>query len=703
MRRILVWLSLLVLTARVDAQPPVRYVHDGLGRLLAVIDPSADTAVYGYDEVGNLLSIRRYASSTVSVITFSPGAGPVGTTVTIAGTGFSATPSQNTVTFGGRAGVVASSSGTEVVVTVPAGATSGPISVTTPSGSATSATPFTVSDGGVPTITGINPRIGGDGTRVTITGTNFASDPARNATAFNTRWARVDTAAATSLSTSVPIAAGSGHITVATDRGTATSGDDFFVPPAPYVATDVVATGRLGPPPASLTLAIDTPGKIGLAVFDGAVGERVTLNARQATMTAATLSVYGLDQTLMGSTSVTPSGGGLNLIIPAAGTYTVLVDPTGQSMGSLTLDTATPDLAPTALTAPASVSTQQVVPVSWTVKNQGTGAASRFTDTLYLSSSPVCCAGATSLAGWVAPTLPLASGASYSQSKSVTIPNVAAGSYYLHVWTDSWAGSGEVYESSETNNTRAVPVVVGVPDLTPTALTTPTSVSTQQTVSVSWTVRNQGTGAAQRFTDYLYLSPSSVCCAGATSLGGWLAPTLPLVSGASYTQTRTVTIPNVAAGAYYFHVWTDLWGGVGEVYEVSDGNNVRTAPVTVGVPDLTPTALTAPTSLPRQQLVNVTWTVKNQGSGVAQRFTDYLYLSPSSVCCTGATNLGGWLAPTLPLAAGVSYTQTKSVTIPNVPPGSYYLHVWTDFWGGAGEVYESNDTNNTRALAVIVQ
>ena len=703
MRRILVWLSLLVLTARVDAQQPVRYVHDGLGRLLAVIDPSADTAVYGYDAVGNLLSIRRYASSTTSIITFSPSAGPVGTTVTISGTGFSPTSGQNTVTVGGRPATVASSAPTEIVVTVPAGATSGPIGVTTLSGSATSATSFTVSDGGVPTITSITPRIGVEGTRVTVSGTNFASDPARNATAFNTRWARVDTATATSLSTSVPVATGSGHITVGTDRGTATSADDFFVPPAPYVATDVAATGRLGPPPASLMLAIDTPGKIGLVVFDGAAGDRVTLNARQATMTSATVAVYGLDQMLLGSTSVTPSGGALNLTLPTTGTYTVLVDPAAQSTGSITLDTGTPDLAPTALTAPASVSTQQVVAVSWTVKNLGTGAAPRFTDTLYLSPSSVCCVGAISLGGWLAPTLPLGSGVSYSQTKSVTIPNVAAGSYYLHVWTDSWAGSGEVYESSETNNTRAVPVVVGVPDLTPTSLAAPTSVSTQQAVSVSWTVKNQGTGAAQRFTDYLYLSPSSVCCTGAANLGSWLAPTLPLAGGASYTQTKTVTIPSVAAGNYYFHVWTDFWGGAGEVYEASDTNNVRTVPVTVGVPDLTPTTLTAPTSLVRQQSVAVTWMVKNQGTGAAQRFTDYLYLSPSSVCCAGATSLGGWLAPTLPLPGGASYTQTTNVTIPNVAPGSYYLHVWTDFWGGVGEVYESNETNNTRALAVTIQ
>jgi YD repeat-containing protein len=69
----------------------IDYVYDELGRLRAVIGPNSDTAVYNYDAVGNLLSISRQATSVVSIIDFSPKLGPVGTNVTIYGTGFSAT------------------------------------------------------------------------------------------------------------------------------------------------------------------------------------------------------------------------------------------------------------------------------------------------------------------------------------------------------------------------------------------------------------------------------------------------------------------------------------------------------------------------------------------------------------------------------------------------------------------------------------
>lgn len=85
------------------AQQPIRYIYDDLGRLVGVVDPAADTAVYSYDAVGNLLSIARFASTTVSIIAVSPGSGAVGATVTISGTGFSTTPGQNTVTFNGTA------------------------------------------------------------------------------------------------------------------------------------------------------------------------------------------------------------------------------------------------------------------------------------------------------------------------------------------------------------------------------------------------------------------------------------------------------------------------------------------------------------------------------------------------------------------------------------------------------------------------
>ncbi|MGH9204471.1 MAG: IPT/TIG domain-containing protein, partial [Vicinamibacterales bacterium] len=60
------------------------------------------------------------------------------------GTGFSATPSQNAVNFNGLAATVTSSTTTQLVTTVPVGATSGPIAVSTPLGSASSSAWFTV-------------------------------------------------------------------------------------------------------------------------------------------------------------------------------------------------------------------------------------------------------------------------------------------------------------------------------------------------------------------------------------------------------------------------------------------------------------------------------------------------------------------------------------------------------------------------------
>ena len=88
---------------------PVNYVYDELGRLVAVIDGTGASAVYVYDAVGNLTSIGRYTSGTVSILEFTPCNGPNGTTVTIYGTGFGSTPSQNTVTFNGVAATVTSS------------------------------------------------------------------------------------------------------------------------------------------------------------------------------------------------------------------------------------------------------------------------------------------------------------------------------------------------------------------------------------------------------------------------------------------------------------------------------------------------------------------------------------------------------------------------------------------------------------------
>ena len=120
----------------------ITYAYDSLGRLVGVVDGSGNAASYQYNNVGNLLSIATTNSSSLSIFTLSPNNGPVTTSVTIYGDGFSTTPSQNSVTFGGQAATVISSTQTTIATTVPTGAVTGNVTVTAPAGSASA--PFTV-------------------------------------------------------------------------------------------------------------------------------------------------------------------------------------------------------------------------------------------------------------------------------------------------------------------------------------------------------------------------------------------------------------------------------------------------------------------------------------------------------------------------------------------------------------------------------
>ena len=130
----LIFLFLLGFASPLWAQSgaSVQYVYDALGRLTTVVDPSGNVATYNYDAVGNLLSITNSTSSpsALAILGFSPTQGDAGTTVTIQGQNFSATPTANTVKFNGTTATVTAATANSLTTTVPADATTGPISVT---------------------------------------------------------------------------------------------------------------------------------------------------------------------------------------------------------------------------------------------------------------------------------------------------------------------------------------------------------------------------------------------------------------------------------------------------------------------------------------------------------------------------------------------------------------------------------------------
>ena len=324
-------------TANFSLEPGfIEYVYDGLNRLVGVTDLDSQSAKFSYDNVGNLQSISRGGPGAVFIIDTVPNAGPVGTTVTIYGTGFSENVNQNMVQFGTVSATVTSATTTELVTRVPETATTGAITVTTPAGAATNSAPFAVMDVG-PAIFSANPMIGTVGTPVTIDGTNFDNSIYNNRALFGTARATLNAASSTTISTSVPPSGSSGRISITTPSGTALAKTDFFVPPSPLTVADVEFTGRMEIGQ-SKPMTINAENKVGLMIFDGAAGQRVSLKLSAVNIPGSTsVLLKRPDGTNLSAANVTTSGGFIDVqTLPVSGTYTILVNPASTYTGSLT-------------------------------------------------------------------------------------------------------------------------------------------------------------------------------------------------------------------------------------------------------------------------------------------------------------------------------------------------------------------------------
>ena len=82
--------------------------------------------------------------TTPTISSFTPSSGIVGTSVTISGTNFSSTLSSNTVKFNGTTASLSSGNTTQLIATVPSGASTGKITVTVGANTATSSGDFTI-------------------------------------------------------------------------------------------------------------------------------------------------------------------------------------------------------------------------------------------------------------------------------------------------------------------------------------------------------------------------------------------------------------------------------------------------------------------------------------------------------------------------------------------------------------------------------
>lgn len=250
-------------------------------------DPSAsELRLASNSSIADPFIQKLRINGVLSITSFTPTSGAVGTQVEIKGNNFGSTNANNLVRFNGTLALATASTAGSITTTVPAGAATGLITVTVGGNTATSATNFTVTTP-VPTIISFTPASGPVGTSVVITGTNFSTTNANNIVKFNGITALATASTATSITTTVPTGATTGLITVTVGGNTATSATNFTVTtPLPTIVSFAPASGPVGTSVVITGTNFSTTSANNMVMFNG-----TTAVATASTTTSITTTI----------------------------------------------------------------------------------------------------------------------------------------------------------------------------------------------------------------------------------------------------------------------------------------------------------------------------------------------------------------------------------------------------------------------------
>ncbi|GGA37675.1 IPT/TIG domain-containing protein [Dyella nitratireducens] len=308
------------------------YVYDANGRVVAVTANSGTSVQYGYNPLGHTNQISSALSpGQLAIFAFIPMHGVAGTEVTLEGQGFSSSAANDSVSFNGTAATILSASATQLVVNVPNGATTGPISVTVNGQTASSATPFEVDDTGVPpTISQVSPAIVAVGGTVTVTGTHLDPLPGQTVVQMAGNDVTLSAASDAQLQFVVPSTGTSGYVVAQTAYGQASSPAPILVLPAGISAASVVSSGNTTVDGASVNLNIGAAGQTGAVLFSATAGSWLSLQASNIVTTASNIAytIYAPGNQVILSGTVSTASPSIHLPqLSGNGTYLATFQP----------------------------------------------------------------------------------------------------------------------------------------------------------------------------------------------------------------------------------------------------------------------------------------------------------------------------------------------------------------------------------------
>jgi Concanavalin A-like lectin/glucanases superfamily/CARDB/Secretion system C-terminal sorting domain/Thrombospondin type 3 repeat len=360
------------------------------------------------------------------------------------------------------------------------------------------------------------------------------------------------------------------------------------------------------------------------------------------------------------------------------------------------------DLEINTVTTPSVISVGESFPVQWIGANNGfdVTSANSWIDRVYISKSATYKPDSLISLGDYAVNVSLIAGLTYNATKNVIIPRKITGTYYTYIVTDV---ANNVFEGAFENNNfkRSNAFTIINPDLIPTIETYPLSISSGQKLNVQWRITNSGTGSLfGGWEDRAFISKlPTFNIDSAIYLGA--VTTNTVVTSANFTvKNQAFTLPNGISGNYYLYVFTDYGNQILETgSSSSEGNNIVRSqnPVAIALTppaDLVIESLNAPTPIIAGSQVNLTWQVRNNGTGTTNvaAWNDKIYISTNPVFDASAILLG-ISGHGDSLKAGTIYTDNYYISIPINYVGNYYLHLKTDADDAVFELGAANNNN----------
>jgi CARDB/Right handed beta helix region len=333
--------------------------------------------------------------------------------------------------------------------------------------------------------------------------------------------------------------------------------------------------------------------------------------------------------------------------------------------------TPPPDLVVSAFAVPIQGQSGQPISVSWSVSNNGMGAAiANWADRFYLSTDFTLDNSDVEI-GTIIRSVNLPAGQSYSDTSDMSLPNYISGNRIVLLKTDY---QNTVYEhNAENNNVSSASIFIVQPspsDLVVTEVVVPINALAGESINISWSLKNEGANPASGYMkDAVFLSPDPIWDATDVLLGT-VNPYINLAPQATQNRNITANLTGVEVNDYYAIIRTDI---LDNINESNDTNNIEASnnTIDINVPEL-PIGLLTPALLLNNQQLYYRIEVLDSLAGESMMVT----LKGDSINGNNQMYLRFGTVPTLNMY-DFSYETplygNQEIIIPALQVGTYYL------------------------------